>query len=79
MRWKLLLFSLLTAAFPGFAQVRVAEGVLDLPVYEEGAPDPNPPFDQFATDRFNYPYTLRTQTTEDRHQHQLRAIFLENE
>src|SRR5262249_53878271 len=74
-----LLLILLAAALPGFSQVRVAAGVLDLPVYEEGAPDPNPPFDQLATSRFNYPYTLRIETTNDRQQHQLRAIFLENE
>jgi len=79
MRWELVLLFLLATALPGFSQVRVWEGVLDLPVYEEGPPDPNPPFDQFATNRFNYPYTLRNETTEQRHQHQLRAIYLENE
>src|SRR6266704_3222254 len=46
------------------AQVRVWEGVLNLPAYEEGAPDPNPPFDQFATGRFNYPYTMRNKISE---------------
>src|SRR6266568_341135 len=46
------------------AQVRVWEGVLNLPAYEEGAPDPNPPFDQFATGRFNYPYTMRKEISE---------------
>jgi tetratricopeptide (TPR) repeat protein len=79
MRWKPALLVLLATALPGFSQVRVWEGVLDLPVYEEGAPDPNPPFDQFATTRFNYPYTLRNETTEHRGQHHLRAIYLENE
>ena len=39
-------------------QVRVWQGTLTLPTYEEGTPDPNPPFDQFTTNRFNYPYTL---------------------
>jgi len=61
------------------AQVRVWEGVLDLPAYEEGSPDPNPPFDQFATGRFNYPYTLRNEITNQRQQHHWRAIYLENE
>src|SRR5262249_54586016 len=61
------------------AQVRVWADALTLPVYEEGAPDSNPPFDQFATDRFNYPYTLRKEITSERRQHHLRAIFLENE
>ena len=47
--------------------------------YLEGAPSTNSPFDQFATDRFNYPYTLRPEITEQRRHHQLRAIYLENE
>ena len=79
MRWKLALWSLAVAAMPASAQVRVWQGVLDLPVYEEGAPDPNPSFDQFATDRFNYPYTLRKEITGERREHHLRAIYLENE
>jgi Flp pilus assembly protein TadD len=61
------------------AQVRAWEGVLDLPTYEEGSPDPNPPFDQFATNRFNYPYTLRNEITNARQEHHWRAIYLENE
>ena len=61
------------------AQVRVWEGTLDLPTYEEGSPDPNPPFDQFATVRFNYPYTLRNEITNVPKQHHWRAIYLENE
>jgi len=61
------------------AQVKVWEGVLDLPTYEEGAPDPNPPFDQFATTRFNYPYTLRSELTGKRAEHHWRAVYLENE
>lgn len=79
MRWKLACLFLLATALPVRSQVRVWEGVLDLPVYEEGAPDPNPSFDQFTTTRFSYPYTLRNETTEQRRQHQLRAIYLENE
>jgi tetratricopeptide (TPR) repeat protein len=66
-------------ALPAIAQVRVWQGTLSLPTYEEGPPDPNPPFDQFATTRFNYPYTLRTNVTARRADHQWRAIFLENE
>jgi Flp pilus assembly protein TadD len=61
------------------AQVRVWEGTLHLPVYEEGSPDPNPPFDEYATNRFSYPYTLRTEITSHRVPHDLRAIYLENE
>jgi tetratricopeptide (TPR) repeat protein len=60
-------------------QVKVWEGKLTLPVSEEGSPDPNPPFDQFATTRFNYPYTLRTSLTGRRIATDLRALYLENE
>jgi Flp pilus assembly protein TadD len=69
----------LVSVWPVCAQVRVWEGVLNLPAYEEGAPDPNPPFDQYATDRFNYPYTLRKEITNVRAEHHWRAIYLENE
>ena len=58
-----------SAAVPACAQVRVWEGTLTLPVYEEGNPDPNPPFDQQATTRFNYPYTLRNELTGERRNH----------
>jgi tetratricopeptide (TPR) repeat protein len=57
----------------------VWQGTLTLPTYEEAAPDPNPPFDQYANDRFNYPYTLRTNLTNRRTDHAWRALFLENE
>ena len=40
------------------AQVKVWQGSVTLPTYEEGTPDPNPPFDTYATTQFNYPYTL---------------------
>ena len=79
MRWKLELLLLFVTALPARSQVRVWEGVLEVPVYEEGTPDPNPPFDQFAVNRFSYPYTLRKEITGERHQHRLRAIYLENE
>ncbi|MGH9505111.1 MAG: DUF5107 domain-containing protein [Terriglobales bacterium] len=61
------------------AEVRVWQGTLTLPTYEEGKPDPNPPFDQFTTSRFNYPYTLRNDITSQRVEHAWRAIYLENE
>jgi Tfp pilus assembly protein PilF len=79
MRWALAFVFLLAAAFPALSQVRVWEGVLELPVYEEGDPDPNPPFDQLATTRFSYPYTLRNEITGQRRPHQLRTIYLEND
>jgi Tfp pilus assembly protein PilF len=77
--WLILLLLVLLSAVPAGAQVRVWEGTLTLPVTEEGNPDPNPPFDQQATTRFNYPYTLRTELTGERRNHDLRAIYVENE
>src|SRR6267154_670201 len=75
-----LIFALLLLVVPrARGQARVWEGVLELPAYEEGAPDPNPPFDQFETSRFSYPYTLRKEITDVRATHQFRAIYLENE
>ena len=71
----LLFLSSLMAA----AQVRVWQGTLTLPTYEEGAPDLNPPFDEYANSRFNYPYTLRDNLTDRRTDHAWRAVFLENE
>jgi predicted Zn-dependent protease len=64
---------------PVAAQVRVWQGTLTLPSYEEGQPDPNPPFDTYQTNKFNYPYTLRTNLTGMKADHAWRAIFLENE
>jgi len=61
------------------AQVRVWQDTLTLPTYEEGAPDPNPPFDAFSTGRFNYPYTLRQNLTDKPVPHAWRAVYLENE
>ena len=61
------------------AQVRVWQGTMTLPTYEEGLPDPNPPFDQFAGNKFNYPYVLRENLTSHRANHRWRAVYLENE
>jgi tetratricopeptide (TPR) repeat protein len=68
-----------TLSLPIAAQVKVWEGTFALPTYEEGQPDPNPPFDVYQTTRFNYPYTLRTNLTGEKTDHAWRAIFLENE
>ena len=76
---KLSALSLLFVSWLAGAQVRVWQGTLTLPTYEEGLPDPNPPFDQYATNRFNYPYTLRHNLTDRRSDHAWRAVFLENE
>lgn len=61
------------------AKVQAWEGVLTLPTTVEGLPSPNPPFDLFATERFNYPYTIRDALTDQRKDERYRALFLENE
>jgi tetratricopeptide (TPR) repeat protein len=61
------------------AAVRVWEGTMDIPTYEEGLPDANPPFDVFQTRRFNYPYTLRENLTDRRSVQRWRTLNLENE
>ena len=70
---------ILLSALLAHGEVRVWQGTLTLPTYEEGLPDPNPPFDQFTTNRFNYPYTLRNNLSSRRVDHAWRAVYLENE
>src|SRR3954453_10898865 len=76
---KIALAVFLISTCASFAQVRAWQGTLTLPTYEEGLPDPNPPFDQFTTNRFNYPYPLRNNLKSRRVDHAWRAVFLENE
>ena len=64
---------------PVAVPVKVWQGTLTLPTYEEGLPDANPPFDIYTASSFNYPYTLRTNLTGVKAPHSWRAIFLENE
>ena len=45
------------------AAVRAWEGELRLSTTIEGPANPNPPFDEFAVGRFNYPYALRDALT----------------
>ena len=71
--------ALSAAGQPGPAPVKVWQGTFTLPSYEEGPPDPNPPFDEYQTTAFNYPYTLRKNLTGVKADHAWRAIFLENE
>src|SRR5262249_11964275 len=59
--------------------VRVWEGTLDLPTYEEGPPNLNPPFHLLSFARFKYPYTLRDAWTDRRSDMRWRALHLENE
>lgn len=77
--WQIAVLALAASAWAAQSEVRVWQGTLTLPTYEEGLPDPNPPFDQLTTGRFNYPYTLRNNLTSRRVDHDWRAIYLENE
>jgi len=70
---------LLAALATPAAAVRVWEGTMDIPTYEEGLPDVNPPFDVFQTRRFNYPYTIRENLTDRRSVQSWRTLNLENE
>ena len=79
MTLKILAVTLLLSLSMAEAQVRVWQGTFTLPTYEEGSPDPNPAFDQYANGRFNYPYTLRNNLTDRRTDHAWRAVFMENE
>jgi hypothetical protein len=59
--------------------VRAWEATETIPTYEEGPPDPNPPFDLFSGGRFNYPYTMRENLTDRRRPKVWRTLNLENE
>jgi tetratricopeptide (TPR) repeat protein len=88
---RLALLGLLTLS-PSFAQnsgksdnstpaaVRVWQDTIELPTYEEGLPDENPPFDQFVTNgRYNYPYTMRENLSNHVAPRRWRTLNLENE
>src|ERR1700677_2153592 len=77
--WHIAVLGLAASAWAAPSDVRVWQGILTLPTYQEGLPDPNPPFDQLTTGRFNYPYTLRNNLSSRRVDHNWRAIYLENE
>jgi Flp pilus assembly protein TadD len=67
-------------AKPVHAVVRVWQDAIELPTYQEGPPNENPPFDQFVTNgRYNYPYTLRDNLTNRVAPRQWRTLNLENE
>src|SRR5260370_11893546 len=63
MRSMILFLFLAANSLPIPAQVRVWEGAMDLPAYEEGAPDPNPPSDQFPISPFTHPSTFTKHIT----------------
>ena len=77
--WQIAVLGLAASAWAAPSDVRVWQAILTLPTYEEGLPDPNPPFDQLTTGRFNYPYPLRDNLSSRRVDHNWRAIYLENE
>ena len=69
-----------SGAGPVKTAVRVRQGTLTLPTYEEGLPDVNPRFDLFARRPFLiYPYTARTNLTDRRADRTWRTLELENE
>ena len=60
--WHALLLVATSAAvsLPAAAQVKVWQGTMALPTYEEGPPDPNPPSNPYAESlRLNDHYTIR--------------------
>ncbi len=60
--------------------VRVWQDTMEIPTYEEGLPDENPPFDQFVTNgRYNYPYTIRENLTNRVAPRRWRTLNLEND
>jgi tetratricopeptide (TPR) repeat protein len=62
------------------AAVRVWQDTIELPTYEEGLPDENPPFDLFVTNgKYNYPYTMRENLTNRVGPRHWRTLNLENE
>src|SRR5512139_1694640 len=86
LRWTLAFAALLAMMAAGSSctprpasPVRVWEDTRTIPTYEEGSPDPNPPFDLFSSTRFNYPYTMRTRLTERSRPRTWRTLNLENE
>src|SRR5206468_297133 len=77
--WAALLGMTTMTSLPLCAQVKVWEGTMTLPTYDEGKPDPNPPFDVYGTTTFSYPYTLRKNLTAQKSDHAWRAVYIENE
>ena len=60
------------------AQVRAWEGKIEIPTYQLGEEDPNPPFPLVNRHRI-YPYTLLDDLTDRKVPQSYRAIYLENE
>src|ERR1700676_2884162 len=65
---------------PAVCQVRVWQDNQILATYEEGPPDPWPPFYAFTPSQASvYPYTMRNGFTKKRGEHAWRTLHLENE
>ena len=60
------------------AAVRAWEGVIELPTYLPGPPDPNPPFPLVNRHEI-YPYPMLDDLTDRREVKSYRALFLEND
>jgi tetratricopeptide (TPR) repeat protein len=75
----ILLRALVAAGVASADTVRVWEATEDIPTYQEGPPDVNPPFDLFSSVRFNYPYTIRENLSDQRATRSWRTLNLENE
>lgn len=75
----LLAWAVALVAAPRDTAVRVWRGTVAIPTYEEGQPNPNPPFDLFSWGRFNYPYTIRDALTNRRVDVVWRSLHLENQ
>src|ERR1700730_7672693 len=77
--FRRIVLGLLVSALAAHAQVCFWQRTLTLPTYEEDLPHPNSSFDQFTTNRFDYPHTLCNHLTSRRVDHAWRALDLENE
>jgi tetratricopeptide (TPR) repeat protein len=60
------------------AQVRAWEGKIEIPTYQLGEEDPNPPFPLVNRHRI-YPYTMLDDLTDRKEPQSYRAVYLENE
>src|SRR5579863_5651201 len=76
---RIVLLALL-GCMSGFAEVRVWQGTITLPTYQEGPPDENPPFALLQpSGQWQYPYTSRRAFTTRREVVTWRTIEIENE
>ena len=81
-RATILILTLLPAAAISQTAAHATLDSITLPTYEEGLPDPNPPFDQFQSVSnlaYVYPYTMRINFTTKKSNQSWRAVKLENE